>query len=61
MMFTYSETIDGRSIAPQQDTPANRVTFGGCITVDNYLTPLMSANKTGTYQAFFGYYTTCFY
>lgn len=61
MVFTYSPYINGRAIAPQQDTPANRITWGGCITTQNYLQPYMSANTTGVYQAFYGYYKTCFY
>jgi len=60
-MFTYSPDINGRAVAPQQDTPANRITWGGCITTQNYLQPYMSANTTGVYQAFYGYYKTCFY
>lgn len=60
-LFTYSPDINGRAVAPQMDTPANRITWGGCITTHNFLTSLMSANTTGTYQAFYGYYKTCFY
>lgn len=60
-MFTYSWEISGRMVAPQQDTPANRVTWGGCITANNYLTSYMSANTTGVYQAMYGYFKTCFY
>lgn len=60
-MFTYSQDISGRMVAPQQDTPANRITWGGCITTNRELMPYMSANTTGVYQAFYGYYKTCFY
>jgi len=49
MMYTYSMDITGRMVAPQQDTPANRITWGGCITTNNYLMPYMSANTTGVY------------
>jgi len=61
MMYTYSMDILGRMIAPQQDTPSNRITWGGCITTNNYLGVYMSGNTTGVYQAFYGYYKTCFY
>lgn len=44
--FTYSQDITGRMVAPQQDTPANRITWGGCITTNDYFTPYMSANQT---------------
>jgi len=60
-MFTYSQDINGRAMAPQQDTPANRITWGGCLTHENFLSAYMSANATGTYQAFYGFYKSCFY
>lgn len=60
-VFTYSDDINARAIAPQQDTPANKITYGACVTVDKRLRPYMSANITGTYYAFYGYYKTCFY
>ena len=61
MFFTYSQMITGRMWAPQQDTPSNRITWGGCITTNNYLMPYMSANMTGSYTSIYGYEKTCFY
>lgn len=60
-MYTYSYMIQGRAFAPQQDTPSNRITWGGCVTTDSIYTPYMSGNKTGTYYATYGYQKTCFY
>lgn len=60
-MFTYGQSIGGRMYAPQQDTPSNRITWGGCITHDDNLSAYMAGNLTGTYQAFYGYYKSCFY
>ena len=34
MLFTYTMDIFGRMIAPQQDTPAIRITWSGCITTN---------------------------
>lgn len=44
-----------------QDTPANRITWGGCLTTDMMMSPYMSGNMTGTYSAAYGYKKTCFY
>jgi len=60
-MFTYSQDINGRAIAPQMDTPAQRITWGGCITTDSFFQPYMSGNITGVYQSALGYHKTCFY
>ena len=60
-MFTQCEDINCRSVAPVQDTPANRITYGACITTNSTLTPYMSANRTGQYIAQYGYYKTCYY
>jgi len=51
IMYTYSYTILGRQIAPQMDSPSNRITWGGCITAPTYLTSFMIANQTGIYQS----------
>ena len=51
IMYTYSYTINGRQIAPQMDSPANRITWGGCITAPEYLMSYMSGNMTGQYQS----------
>jgi len=59
--FTYSMDITGRMWAPQMDTPANRITWGGCVTTNDYLQAYMSANQTGVYASIYGYYKTCFY
>jgi hypothetical protein len=48
-MYTYSPDINGRGFAPQQDTPSNRITWGGCITAEKTFTPYMSGNFTGKY------------
>lgn len=44
-----------------QDTPANRITWGGCLTTSSMMMPYMSGNWTGTYSAAYGYKKTCFY
>jgi len=44
MLFTYTLDTYGRQIAPQQDTPSNRITWGACVTIDDTYTPFMSAN-----------------
>jgi len=59
--FTYSYMIQGRMVAPQQDTPANRITYGACITTQNNLTVGMSANATGEFQAVYGLKKSCFW
>lgn len=59
--FTYSYMINGRSFAPQQDTPSNRITWGGCILADPSYTVLMSGNMTGTYYGAMGMVKRCFY
>jgi hypothetical protein len=43
------------------DTPANRITWGGCITTEQFLQPYMSGNWTGTYQSVAGFQKTCFF
>lgn len=60
-LYTYSQDINGRAVAPQQDTPSNRITWGGCVTTEKLFTPYMSANFTGKYQAVYGFYKSCFY
>lgn len=60
-MYTQCEDINCRSVAPVQDTPANRITYGSCVVTNKELTPYMSANKTGTYNSIYGYYKHCFY
>ena len=44
MLYTYTQDIYGRMIAPQQDTPSIRITWGACVTVNDTFTPFMSAN-----------------
>ena len=61
MMFTNSQDIYGRMSAPQQDTPSNRITWGGCITAYQNLTSWMSGDQMGIYQTYAGYYKTCYY
>ena len=60
-LYTQCEDINCRTVAPLQDTPSNRITYGGCTVVDQLLVAYMSANKTGIYQAHYGYYKHCFY
>lgn len=43
------------------DTPAQRITWGGCITTESFFKPYMSGNFTGLYQSALGYYKTCFF
>ena len=47
-MFTQCEDINCRSVAPLQDTPANRITYSADIYVPSDLVVKMSANDTGT-------------
>jgi len=60
MLFTYTMDIFGRMIAPQQDTPAIRITWSGCITTNYGMTPFMSAEAIGTWEVFLDLYRTCF-
>jgi len=46
-LFTQCETIACRSVAPMQDTPANKVTYAAKVTVDSRFQVYMSANATG--------------
>jgi leukotriene-A4 hydrolase len=45
-MFTQCEDIACRSVAPMQDTPAIRVTYGATVTVEKPYVVHMSANKS---------------
>lgn len=58
--FSYSFMIQGRMLAPQQDTPANKITYGACVTTNNNLVVGMSAQTTGTFSSLFGLKKTCF-
>ena len=46
-MYTQCEDINCRTVAPMQDTPANRVTYSAQVIALNAFTPKMSANETG--------------
>lgn len=46
-LYTQCEDIACRSIAPMQDTPANRLTYSAKVTVPNEYDARMSANSTG--------------
>jgi len=59
-LYTQCEDINCRTVAPLQDTPAHKITYGGCVVADQLVTAYMSAVKTGTYQAHYGYYKHCF-
>jgi len=43
-MFSQCEDINCRSLAPLQDTPSVKATYGACVTTENPLVPYMSAN-----------------
>jgi len=45
-LFTQCEDIACRSVAPMQDTPANRITYEAKVTVPNGFVVKMSANET---------------
>lgn len=45
-MFTQCEDIACRSVAPMQDTPAIRVTYGAIVTVAKPYVAHMSANRS---------------
>lgn len=47
-MFTQCEDINCRSVAPLQDTPANRITYSADIYVDKAYNVKLSANETGS-------------
>ena len=49
-VFTQCEDINCRSVAPLQDTPANRITYSAQVMGLNALSPKMSANETGVEQ-----------
>ena len=49
-LFTQCESINCRSIAPMQDTPAHKVTYKAKVTVDSEFVVKMSANETGIEQ-----------
>jgi leukotriene-A4 hydrolase len=46
-LFTQCEDIACRSVAPMQDTPANRITYEARVTVPTGFIVKMSANETG--------------
>jgi leukotriene-A4 hydrolase len=45
-LFSQCEDILCRSVAPLQDTPANRITYSANVTVDEGYDVRMSANRT---------------
>ena len=45
--YTQCEDINCRTVAPLQDTPANRVTYSAQVITPNNLVAKMSANETG--------------
>lgn len=46
-LFTQCEDIACRSVAPMQDTPANKFTYNATVKVKNEFKVYMSANSTG--------------
>ena len=45
-LYSQCEDIACRSVAPLQDTPANRITYQSTVTVDKKYDVRMSANRT---------------
>jgi len=45
-MYTQCEDIACRSVAPMQDTPANKITYNATVTVKKGFKVHMSANST---------------
>jgi len=60
-MYTQCEDINCRTVAPLQDTPANRVTYSARVVTANELVPKMSANETGSLPLNDTHYITSFY
>jgi leukotriene-A4 hydrolase len=50
-LFTQCEDVACRSIAPMQDTPANRITYTASVTVNKGFDVRMSANRTSVYNS----------
>lgn len=48
-------------MAPLQDTPSIKITYGACVTVENTYTVLMSANVTTKIAIDGTYNMTCFH
>jgi len=46
-LFTQCESIACRSVAPMQDTPANKITYEAHINVSSEFVVKVSANETG--------------
>ncbi|MEE9272548.1 MAG: M1 family metallopeptidase [Robiginitomaculum sp.] len=46
-LFSQAQTINARTIAPLQDTPAVRMTYSATLRVPDGLLPLMSAEQNG--------------
>jgi leukotriene-A4 hydrolase len=61
-MYTQCEDIACRSVAPMQDSPANRITYSAKVTVEKKFDVRMSANRTDVQMndthAFFSYSNT---
>ena len=47
-LYTQCEDVACRSLAPLQDTPANKFTYTAAITVESKYKVKMSANDTGS-------------
>lgn len=60
-MYTQCEDINCRTVAPLQDTPANRVTYSARVVTNATLSPKMSANETGSHDLNGTHYVTSFY
>ena len=45
-MFTQCEDINCRSVAPMQDTPSTKITYGARVLAKNEFVVKMSANET---------------
>lgn len=60
-VYSYCQTIGCRTLAPMQDTPAVRSSYGACLVANSSMDIYMSANKTGTFYSKYGFYKHCFY
>lgn len=59
-MYTQCEDINCRTVAPLQDTPANRITYSARVITNSTLVPKMSANETGSSNLNGTHYITSF-
>lgn len=46
MLYTQFQDINARAVAPMQDTPSLKYTYGACITVQNVFDVIMTAKSS---------------